>query len=284
MDVLVRILSAAVMIPLSVVLIFWPGGMPFAVAIGIISIWGTHEYYKGVRMLGARPVELIGLLAVAMFVVSALNYKPSNIGAVFPAVLTLLLIVSFCVELARKDRAPLVNVGATIFGAIYVGWLIMHLVVLRGTSGTITVSNYQRDAGAWLVMMAFICTWACDTGAYFIGKFFGKTKIAPNLSPNKTLEGSLGGLGGALISSMIVGTVIHLPWYHSLALGVLMGVLSQLGDLSESAIKREVGVKDFGHVMPGHGGVLDRMDSMLFTGPAMYYYVVLFLSSYWKPH
>ena len=241
-----------------------------------------HEYYIGVRKLNARPVEVLGLLAVALFVVSALGYGRSQIGAIFPAVLTLLLIASFCVELVRENRAPLVNVGATLFGAIYVGWLLMHLVVLRELPGKVAVGPYVRDAGAWLVMMAFICTWVSDTGAFFVGKFLGKTKLAPKLSPNKTVEGSIGGLVGALVSAMIVGTIIALPWYHSLALGLIMGVLCQLGDLSESAIKREVGLKDFGHVLPGHGGVLDRMDSMLFTGPAMYYYVVLFLANWPK--
>jgi phosphatidate cytidylyltransferase len=279
-DVLTRVLSATVVIPLAVLLIFYPGGFPFAVAIGIIALLGAHEFYSGVRSMGARPVEGLGLLAVALFVVSARTYERSQIGAIFPAVLTLLLVVSFCVELLRRKRAPLVNVGATVFGAIYVGWLIMHLVVLRGTQGTITVGGYARDTGAWLVMFAFICTWASDTGAYFVGKFLGKTKIAPTLSPNKTLEGVAGGFTGALISALIIGTIIHLAWYHAVALGVIMGVLCLLGDLSESAIKREVGIKDFGKVLPGHGGVLDRMDSMLFTGPAMYYYVVLFLGNW----
>lgn len=282
MEVLARVGSAVIMIPISVFLIFYPGGLPFAIAIGIVAIWGAHEYYKGVRGLGARPVELVGQLGVALFVVSARTYERSQIGSIFPAVLTLLFIISFCVELVRAKRSPLLNVGSTIFGALYVGWLIMHLVVLRGIPGIITVGGYKHDAGAWLVMMAFLCTWACDTGAFFVGKYLGKRKIAPNLSPNKTFEGCLGGFAGAIILALIVGFVIHLPWYHALALGALMGILCQLGDLSESAIKREVGLKDFGHVLPGHGGVLDRMDSMLFAGPAMYYYVVLFLGSYWK--
>jgi phosphatidate cytidylyltransferase len=275
--VLKRILTAAVCIPLAVVLIFYPAGLPFAVAIGLISILGAHEFYSGVRRLGARPVEWAGLVAVALFVFSARTYGPKTIGAIFPAVLTLLLVLSFCVEIIRHKRSPLINVGATVFGAIYVGWLIMHLVVLRGIEGTITVGPYTNEAGAWLVMFTFLATWASDTGAYFLGRAFGRTKIAPTLSPNKTVEGSIGGFVGAVMLSIGAGTVIHLPWYHALALGVIFGVVSQLGDLSESAIKREIGIKDFGNVMPGHGGILDRFDSMLFAGPAMYYYVVLFL-------
>lgn len=275
--VLKRILSALVAVPVTVVLVFYPGGMPFAALVGAVSLIAAHEFYHGVRRLGALPVEPVGLLAVVLFVVSARTYEIKEISSIFPAVLTLLLIVSFCVELIRRKRAPLVNVGATVLGAIYVGWLMMHLVVLRGIHGTIRVGHYTEETGAWLVMFTLICTWACDTGAFFVGRFCGKTKIAPNLSPNKTFEGSMGGFFGSLIAALITGWVIKLPWHHTLALGSLFGVLCQLGDLSESAIKREIGVKDFGNVMPGHGGMLDRIDSLLFAAPVMYYYVVLFL-------
>lgn len=279
---LARILTAFIGIPFAVFMIFYPGGLPFAVAIGLVSVLGAAEFYGGVRKLGARPVEVAGLLASGLFVVSARTYEQSTIGAMFPAVLTLLLIFSFFVELIRKNRAPLVNVGATVFGAIYIGWLISHIVALRGVSGEITVGPFTREAGAYMVMFVFLCTWACDTGAYFTGRFYGKTKIAPKLSPNKTVEGSVGGVLGSLVIAFIAGSIIRLPAHHTLALGLMFGVLSQLGDLSESAIKREVGIKDFGKIMPGHGGILDRFDSLLFSGPAAYYYVVLFLREWMK--
>jgi phosphatidate cytidylyltransferase len=244
------------------------------------------EFYSGVRKTGARPIEWAGLLAVALFVVSMRTYERSTIGAVFPAVLTSLLILSFLNELLRARRAPLVNVGATVFGAIYVGWLISHLVVLRGIGEHeglrphVLVGSFETTAGAWLVMYAFLCTWACDTGAYFIGKFYGKTRLAPKLSPNKTVEGSVAGVVSSILVAVIVGVIIKLPQGHALALGAIFGLLSQLGDLSESAIKREIGVKDFGTIVPGHGGILDRFDSLLFTGPAAYYYAVLFLQGW----
>lgn len=275
-----RILTAIVGIPLAGVLIFWPNGWPFAAAMGLVSIVGCAEFYNGARKLGVRPVEWAGLLAVALFVVSARTYERSTIGAIFPAVLTVLLILSFCVEMVRRNRAPLINVGTTIFGAIYVGWLISHLVVLRGTSGTIQVGSVTAETGAWLVMFTFLCTWACDTGAYFMGRFYGKTKLAPNLSPNKTWEGAIGGFVATLLMAVIAGYIIHLPVFHALALGTIFGILSPLGDLSESAIKREVDIKDFGTIVPGHGGILDRFDSLLFTGPAAYYYIALFLQNW----
>lgn len=275
---LARILTGIVGIPLAAVLIFYPGGLPFAVAIGIVSVLGAMEFYGGVRRMGARPVEWAGLAAVALFVYSTRTYERASIGSIFPAVLTLLLILSFCVELVRSKRAPLVNVGATVFGAIYVGWLISHLVVLRGIKGDVSVGSYTSNVGAWLVMLTFLGTWACDTGAYFIGRLYGKTKLAPKLSPNKTIEGSVAGLISSVLVTVIAGTILRLPPQHSLALGAIFGILTQLGDLSESAIKRELSIKDFGTLVPGHGGILDRFDSLLFTGPAAYYYALLFLT------
>jgi len=290
---LARIATGVVGIPLAVFLIFFPGGVPFAVAMAAVSILGAREFYKGVRKKGARPVEWAGLAAVLFFVISATTFRyldRTTIGAIFPTALTLLLIASFCVEMVRSERAPIVNVGSTIFGAIYVGWMISQLVVLRQVwlvSGDpvrqISVGPFKHlEVGACLVMLTFVSTWACDTCAYFFGRALGRTKIAPKLSPNKTVEGSIAGLVGTMAVAMLAGWVIDLPWYHGLALGVIFGVLSQLGDLSESSIKRELGIKDFGTIVPGHGGVLDRFDSLLFTGPAAYYYVVLFLQHWPK--
>jgi len=289
---LVRILTGVVGIPLAVVLIFFPGGLPFAIAMGVISILGAMEFYKGVRKTGARPVEWAGLAAVLFFVISATTFRYSDrttVGAIFPTALTLLLIASFCVEMVRRERSPIINVGTTVFGAIYVGWLISHLVVLRKVwliIGPMSIPHVPtvpvrlfgpQEVGACLVMLTFLSTWACDTSAFFFGKAFGKTKIAPKLSPNKTVEGSIAGLIGTIVVASIGGWIIHLPWYHGLALGIIFGVLSQLGDLSESSLKRELDIKDFGTIVPGHGGILDRFDSLLFTGPAAYYYAVLFL-------
>lgn len=286
-------MTGLVGIPLAFFLIFAQTGVPFAIAMGVISILGAMEFYKGVRKIGARPVEWAGLAAVLFFVVSATTFRYADgttVGAIFPTALTLLLIASFCVEMIRSERSPILNVGTTVFGAIYVGWLISHLVVLRGvvlggpgeSVPTIAVGPFRPEVGACLVMLTFLSTWACDTSAYFLGKAFGKTKIAPKLSPNKTVEGSIAGLLGTILVASIAGWFIHLPWYHGLAMGTIFGVLSQLGDLSESSIKRELDIKDFGTIVPGHGGILDRFDSLLFTGPAAYYYAMLFLQHWAK--
>ncbi len=274
---LARVITGVIGVPIAALLVFYPRGLPFAIAIGIVSVLGAMEFYGGLRKTGARPVHWAGLAAIVLFVASARTYERATIASVFPAVLTLLLISSFAVELIRKNRSPLINVGSTLFGAMYVGWLISHLVVLRGFKGEVTVGSFQAEAGAWLVMLTFLCTWACDTGAFTFGKLWGKTKLAPMLSPNKTIEGALGGFVSSVVIAVIVGLIIKLPLHHSLALGAMFGVFSQMGDLSESAIKRELGIKDFGTIVPGHGGILDRFDSLLFSGPVAYYYIELFI-------
>ncbi len=272
-----RILTAVVGIPLAILLIFAETDIPFAVAIGLISVMGAHEFYNGMTKMGARPIRWAGITAVAMFVLAARGLGQLSLTAIFPAILTALIFLSFTAEMARKERAPLVNIGGTVYGAIYVGWLISHLIVLRNMPGKLTVCDYTADLGSWFVMLTFLCTWACDTGAYFTGQAIGKHKLAPHLSPNKTIEGAVGGLLGSVIIACVAIPLMGLPFYHGIILGVLTGVLSQVGDLSESAIKREIGIKDFGKFVPGHGGILDRFDSILFTAPAVYYYVIIIL-------
>jgi phosphatidate cytidylyltransferase len=129
--------------------------------------------------------------------------------------------------------------------------------------------------GAWFVLYVFAVTWITDTGAYFTGMRWGKRPLAPRLSPKKTVEGAIGGLAAATAMSLAWGMWIGLPWWHCLFLGPVLGFLAQVGDLCESAIKRDLGIKDFGTLLPGHGGILDRFDSLLFTAPIAYYYLVM---------
>lgn len=278
---LARVLTAVVGIPAAVVLIFYPGGLPFAVAVGVVAAVGALEFYSGVRRSGARPMAWAGLLASIGFVVAARMSDRPGTGLVLSGGLALLLALCFLTEMVRRGRSPVVNVGATVLGAVYVGWLLSHLVRLRAVAGEFAVGSVSAEAGAWLVMLAFACTWACDTSAFFIGRSYGKTKLAPSLSPRKTIEGSTAGFVGSMLMAMVFGAaVLDIPAGHALALGAIFGVLCQFGDLAESAIKREMGVKDLGAVMPGHGGVLDRFDSILFAGPAAYYYAVFVMRAW----
>jgi phosphatidate cytidylyltransferase len=132
------------------------------------------------------------------------------------------------------------------------------------------------DAGAWVVVLVIATTWACDSGAFFSGRALGKRKLAPTISPGKTVEGAAGGMVCALAMALGVGwLLLRLDIRLAAAVGVLTGVLAPVGDLCESAMKRELGIKDFGSLFPGHGGVLDRFDSLLFTAPVVYYLLLM---------
>lgn len=275
-----RIVTAVVGIPLAVFLILYPGGLPFAAAIGLVAALGALEFYGGVRRKGIRPIEWAGTAAAVLLVVWADTCERGPANLTLPAVVTGLLVVCFLVELVRRHRAPVLNVGATVMGAVYVGWLVSYLVMLRGLPGSLVLWGEKLEAGAAFVLYVFVCTWASDTGAFFIGRAYGRTRFAPNLSPNKTVEGSVAAVFCTVLTAAVLGTALRIPAPHALALGLLISVMSQIGDLSESAIKREIGIKDFGVIVPGHGGILDRFDSILFAGPAAYYYVTLFVRTW----
>ena len=135
----------------------------------------------------------------------------------------------------------------------------------------------EISAGAAYLWLAFLGTWASDTFAYFVGTYLGKHKLCPLISPGKTIEGAIGGMIGSVIAIMLLGVLFKLPVYHCIIMGILVGIAAPLGDLVESAIKRFAGVKDSGQILPGHGGILDRFDSILFTVPAIYYYMHIFV-------
>lgn len=156
-------------------------------------------------------------------------------------------------------------------GMVYLGALFSSLVLLRDLPGRISVHPFGwADRGAWLLLFVAACVWATDTFAYFAGRSFGRRKLAPKLSPGKTVEGFIGGLLGAMVTGGLFAAWIHLPLPVGLAISGMAGIVGPLGDLFESALKRELGLKDFGRVMPGHGGILDRFDSLLFVAPLAY--------------
>ena len=194
-----------------------------------------------------------------------------------PLIMTASLMAIMVRELFRPTiTRALGHVAVTIFGIMYVGWLGSHLVMLRQLPGTVGVED---QVGARLVYFAALVTWANDTGAYLMGVAIGRHKLMPRISPNKTIEGGVGGLLGAAFCGWICSQTM-IPFLTPLAgtvVGLLAGVAAQLGDLVESMIKRDVGIKDSAELIPGHGGVLDRFDSLLFTGPLLYYYFRFFI-------
>lgn len=268
-----RIISGVIGIPIAIVLIFLSGGLPFTVAVGIIAVLGMMEFFRGAHHAGARPNVPLGV-AMGLAVIVMARFAAEGRSLVhFPLVFSLLLLAMLIRELTRRNCAPFKNIGATLLGVAYVG-LFANMVLLRGLDGWMDVWRWHSEKAAWLVLFVFMSTWACDTAAYFIGRKYGTRKLVPRLSPGKTVEGSVAGFIGAFIMAAIIGAVIKLPAAHSLILGALIGVFCQVGDLVESSMKREIGIKDFGSILPGHGGALDRFDSLLFTSTVTYYYVI----------
>ncbi|MEN6370649.1 MAG: phosphatidate cytidylyltransferase [Armatimonadota bacterium] len=271
---LTRLITIVIAVPIVVALVFWPGGMPFAGLAGAAAVLALFEFYRAVRKGGARPHLSLGLAAGLVILYFGRNSYADSLNVIIPA-FTALLLLSLAFELKNESRAPFINVGVTVLGVCYVFLLLMHFVWLRNIHGT---GPNGSELGAWLVMFALITTWALDTGAYLVGKFFGKTKIAPSISPGKTIEGSIGGFVFAIIAAAIAAVFIGIPLFHGLVLGALIGIVGQIGDFVGSAFKREVGIKDFGTLLPGHGGVLDRIDSLLYTGPVVFWYITIFLT------
>ncbi len=269
-----RIITSLWFVPLLVIVV-WFGGEPgFTALMVIFGILAALEFYRMVAMSKAPPLTYFGLIWTALFILSRNSelltiLEPRfNLSLVTPLLLASAVVLSLIGLLSRRQKEGAFTSWAwTIAGILYVGWLLSHLVALRGL-----------DAGRNWVFFALFTTWASDTTAFFIGRKLGRHKLAPNISPGKTWEGATGGILGAIIVSILffTATPFHLPltYWQAIPLSILVSIFGQVGDLVESLLKRNMGVKDSGKLMPGHGGILDRMDSIIFAGIVVYYYVI----------
>ena len=275
----VRLVSSFVGIPLLLVLVFLEvdpnrTGVLFTGALALVALLGSGEFFRALRMRHFRPSSGGGFAAVLLIQISAWGSSNRLLDDLMPLFLVVMAIGTLIHQVVRRESEPLANTGVTFFGVIYVGWLMSFLIRLRSFDGSIAPFPFpETPRGAWIVLYVFAVTWITDTGAYFVGSRFGRRKLAPRLSPNKTLEGAIGGMVFACLLSVAWGHWIGLAWWHTIVLGPVLGLLGQAGDLCESALKRDLGIKDFGGIMPGHGGILDRFDSLLFTAPIAYYYL-----------
>ena len=289
-----RVLTTIVAVTYFLSMCFW-GTLPFCLGVTLTTALGMFEFVDAFQR---RPIEngspVVGfsaarrgwvnpaiawlglLLPLAALLLSRLH---NNSGLAFGCLMGA-LVTLFAWRVLRAARTGLAlgrrRIVYGLIGCLYVGLLFSSFVLLRGVRGQIAVAPFGlADHGAWLMLYAAMCVWATDTFAYFVGRSLGRTPLAPTLSPGKTVEGALGGFAGAVIVGVSFGFWIHLPWYHGLIVGVIAGLAGQVGDLFESALKREIGIKDFGRIMPGHGGILDRVDSLLFVIPLAYLYLRL---------
>ena len=254
------------------------GGIPLLLLVLTVIILASREYTQILKHKGFLPSFKIMVAAGIIFTLSAyfghLDFTPF--------ILTLSVFMSFMCVLFRGKQPYIANVATTILGFIYCGWFPAHLIMLRDI-GTIEpifnglIKNNVSMEGAMYAVILLLSVVLTDSFCYFTGIQFGKHKLAEVISPNKTVEGAIGGTLSCVIACLIFGFLIELPWFHSLALGILIALFAQLGDLCESMIKRDAGVKDSSDILPGHGGFLDRTDSYVFTLPVVYYYLQFFV-------
>lgn len=255
------------------------GGLPLLLLIAIIVYLCSKEYVDILKHKGFYPSMKVILFADAIFAIIAYF----NCFNIVPVVFTIGTITAFMWVLFRGRQPYIANAATTILGFVYSGWFPLHLLFLRDlgadnhTSFQILFKTNIFNAGFGYVLFMFFLVILTDVGCYYFGRHLGKHKLAPVVSPNKTIEGSLGGALCAVIGGFIIAYLIKLPWYHALIASLLVTFFAQIGDLCESLIKRDAGVKDSGDLLPGHGGFLDRTDSYIFTIPVMYYYFAYFV-------
>jgi phosphatidate cytidylyltransferase len=260
-DLPTRIVTGIAVAVVALICLKFGRGSATALVAVIVGL-ATLEIYEAFRRVGHRPASVIGLLGSVTLVVAA--YK-RGVRA-FPDVAALVVVFSMLWYLVGVVRTRVtVNLGMTLLGFAYVGGL-------GGFAGLLLTTKN----GVGLVLGMAICAVGYDLFGYFVGSQFGRTRIAPDISPNKTLEGLLAGMSAAIVLGVIVSGVFKLtPWdakvSYGLGLGLTVAIMAPLGDLCESLIKRDLGLKDLGSILPGHGGVLDRFDAMLFCLPAVYY-------------
>ena len=275
-----RVGFAAVAIPLAL-LIVWYGGLPLAGLLAVAGALGAGELFGLAERGGSRPARAFGMAtAAAIPLVTYLALGRPSFGAavadagVYAAALWLLLLLTWVLAARAPGDRPLEAASVTLLGVAYTGGLPAFLLLIR--HGQLPIQSW---AGAWLVFYPLVVTWVCDTAAMFGGRTFGGPKLAPTVSPGKTRSGTVAGVIGALaVAPIFVAWIfprvgVEISLWQAMAVAGVLSVAGQVGDLAESLFKRQAGVKDSSHLIPGHGGVLDRLDSLYFVVPvtaAMY--------------
>jgi len=241
-----------------------------AAAVALIVIIGLSEIYNATGLLKKQNKLCLFsyIYAVLVFVILAITYEPAVALGISVALYGLGLMIYM---IFNHETIGFSEVAELFFATMYVMALFAHIVLIR-----------KEPAGQYLIWIVFITAWLSDTLAFAVGMRFGRNKLIPSVSPKKTVEGALGGLAGSVLFNLIFGIVCAFGFERSVSyfalvmLALIAGVMSQLGDLAASCIKREHGIKDYGTLLPGHGGILDRFDSVLFVAPVVYYFVIIF--------
>jgi phosphatidate cytidylyltransferase len=272
-----RILTAIVALPILLYTV-WSDIPYFFVALAFVAILlALNEFYNLASKTGCQPFAAFGYVAALCVTACFVLGRPAWIVAVIAA----LTIASLAAALSRAEEMSksLPSVSATVFGVIYVALLAGFLIGVRVMPDALAGQPIPHLASKLLTMF-FAMVMMTDTGAYYTGRSIGRHKLAPRVSPGKTIEGAVGGFITAIITGPLCKLIFfpEIPVLHAALLGAAIGIIGQIGDLAESMLKRGSDVKDSGTLLPGHGGMLDRVDSILFCAPLLYYYSRIFIA------
>lgn len=268
---------AAVGVPFGVAVIYL-GVWPVAIIMAGVAVVGVWEVFRIAEASGWRPFRWLGLPAAALLVASAAWSSGTAVWSAWAGAITLVLALTGlagAVFWRGPEGGPLPAVAATLLGVVYLGGTLGFAVRLRAFPGV--AEGGPGWEGALLLIFPMTITWIGDTAAYFAGHWWGRSKLIPSVSPGKTIAGGIGGLFGAVVAALLFSILLLDPYagvtlspVSAAVIGGIVGAVAQVGDLAESLLKREAGVKDSGRLFPGHGGVLDRFDSILFALPVTY--------------
>lgn len=267
-----RILSGAIFLLILLLIGFFDSPLVDTCVITLLSIVGIYEYNKAFKNANFKPISWVGYLGcITIFLMGGIIPDGDKMY-ITKIALPAFIIIIFMYIILTNLRRTIVDVAITVFSLLYIPFMFSFLKLIL-----------MMENGRFLIIYVFMAAFASDTFAYFVGSKFGKNKLCPEISPKKTVEGSIGGILGVILCFTIItyfGNAyfsMDLNIIYMLFAGVIAGIAGQFGDLSASAIKRYCNIKDFGNIIPGHGGILDRFDSMLFVAPVMYMFLKLYM-------
>ena len=255
-----RIIAGLALVPLLLLVIL--GGLPLYIGEFVIIVIAINEFYKAFKIKEINPIFILGyIFAFYLFIKNCFG-----LGMNYTYIVMFVLFVCSIIPMLQCKK-NIMDIIVTFFGIFYVEILLDFIVLI--------MNNFPD--GHKLVWLVFIIAFLTDTFAFFSGYLFGKHKLIPNVSPKKTIEGSIGGILGSTIFCLIFGYIFNLNIVWMLVLGSIGSIIAQIGDLFASSIKRYVGIKDYGNLIPGHGGILDRFDSVILVTPFVYSAIILFI-------
>jgi phosphatidate cytidylyltransferase len=255
-----RVISAVV-VGFVTILAGLMGGWWFSGLILLIVAVATYEVTLLMRASGFAP-SLVFSGAAMLLAFTTVRFP--SLSAYLPLLATVVLLASLAYQMRHREGKPIADWAVGLASGAYLGWTSAHMAAVR-----------ELSDGVWWLVIAIGITWLADSGAYFAGHRFGRHLLAPTLSPHKTWEGYLGGVVVAVLGGVVIGLISPLGVLHSTLAALLVGALGTLGDLAESMFKRQANTKDSGHLIPGHGGAFDRIDSLLWAGVVVFYYATL---------